>query len=335
MKVLMFPYSDLNPYQRLLAGGLNSNGIDVSFDKNSFSLGKILNPRFDLLHLHWLPTDPIRRIYLLKRILLLKTKGVPVVWTVHNLYSHGGGGAVELRYRRIVARIVSKIICHCTLAKDLIVEDYKVSPNKVRVVPHGNYASIYPSLMDKETARKRLDLPSTGLVFLHFGMIKEYKGVPELIRSFKRIKDRATLLIAGKIDSPALEKKIRALRGEDKRIRLNFGYVSDEDTNIYFSAVDCAVFPYTDILTSGTVSLAATFGRAVIAPMVGCIPSQTDQDGKLLYDPNDKDGLLKVLTDSFQEDLSILGNKNFEKSKELTWNKIARETAKVYEEALR
>lgn len=335
MKVLMSPYSHLNPYQRLLSAALRSYGTDVSFDKNLFRLGQVLSPKFDLLHLHWLPAGPLKRLYLLIRIILLKSNGVPVVWTVHNLYSHEGGGVVELWYRRVVAKTVSKVICHCRKAEDLIVGNYRVSPGKVKVIPHGSYLGVYPRPLDKNRARERLGVGGDGLAFLYFGLIKGYKGVPNLVNAFRRIKKPAALIVVGKVEDPGLADEIKVLSRGEGRIKLVLDYISDEEVADYFSAADCVVLPYTDILTSGAAALAASFGRAVIAPKTGCVPDQLAQGESLFYDPADEEGLLKTMERSFREDLAALGADNLEKAQKLTWRKIARDTAKTYRDVLK
>ncbi|WP_242482112.1 glycosyltransferase, partial [Trichormus variabilis] len=54
------------------------------------------------------------------------------------------------------------------------------------------------------------------------------------------------------------------------------GFVPSEKLQIYLNACDVVVFPYRDILTSGAVMLAMSFGRACIAPRKGCIAEVLD-----------------------------------------------------------
>lgn len=332
MRVLIFPFSKANPYQELLADGLASVGVEVSFDKSLFGFKR---PVFDLLHLHWLPTDLTRRVFLLFRLLVLRVRKIPVVWTTHNLFSHGGGGLVELWYKRIISRISAKLICHCQQAKTLVVQTYGVGADKVMVIPHGSYMGVYPANDGKFEFKKKLGIKKDTFVFLHFGMINDYKGIPQLIEDFRRVKKTATLVIAGKVSKPLLEEQLRDLSVKDERIKLVLEFIPDEDVSGYFGAADCMVLPYKNILTSGTAALAASFGKPVIAPRVGCIREQLGQGDTLLYDPGEKDGLFNALKLAFTEDLEALGKRNLEKSRMLSWSNIAKETVKVYKEAVR
>lgn len=60
----------------------------------------------------------------------------------------------------------------------------------------------------------------------------------------------------------------------------------------YMKAADVMVLPYRDIINSGSAILGMSFGKAIIAPHLGCIPEILKSEGGILYDPNDKNGLL-------------------------------------------
>lgn len=333
MKILIFPYSHSNPYQRLLANGLEKKGIEVSFDKDLFRLRALLpNPSFDLLHLHWLPLGMLRKSLLLIKLLALRMAGIPVVWTVHNLFHHEGGSGWELLYRKIISHISSRMICHCEEAKKLIVQVYGVEVGKVAVIPHGNYIGVYPKGQVRKEARESLGVGGEDLVFLYFGMINDYKGLPQLIGAFKQLDRPATLIVAGSVSKQGLKGRLENLGRGNKRIKFIFKFIPDEAIAAYFNAADCIVLPYTDILTSGTAALAASFGKAVIAPKIGCLPEQLGQGGKLLYDPEVEKGLLNALKQAFSESLDDLGKKNLTEAKELTWDRVAGETLRVYQE---
>ncbi|GMR19298.1 MAG: glycosyltransferase [Patescibacteria group bacterium] len=334
MRVLFFPYSDLNPYQQLLAAGLRDAGIEASFDKKLFRLRSFWpKPSFDLLHLHWLPGDLPRMLLLLLKLTALRLLKVPVVWTVHNLTHHQRSGRFDLLGRRIVARVSNLLICHCENAGELVAGVFGIDKDKIAVVPHGNYIGVYPGEAGKAAARRKLGLPQDGLVFLVFGIAMRRKGFPSFVKEFKKLKSPATLIYAGKMADPVLQRQLEELQKGTSNIKYFFGYVPDSEVSVFFAAADCVAVTYEGALTSGTIALAASFGKAVAAPAVGCIPEQLDQGGNLLYNPKETGALLKALEQAFQEDLEALGRKNYDKVEKMTWKKIARRTARVYEEA--
>jgi glycosyltransferase involved in cell wall biosynthesis len=97
------------------------------------------------------------------------------------------------------------------------------------------------------------------------------------------------------------------------------------------------VFPYRDILTSGAVILAMSFGRACIAPAIGCIVDVLDEHGAILYDPDRPDGLRQALASAMTDGqrLQEMGAYNLQRARVWSWDGIAQQTAEVYREALR
>src|SRR3546814_17987308 len=74
------------------------------------------------------------------------------------------------------------------------------------------------------------------------------------------------LLIAGKADTPAYAKKLRALGGEDERIRFSFDFIPDDALQLYLSAADLVVIPFRKATNSGSVALALSFPRTAAVP---------------------------------------------------------------------
>ena len=58
-------------------------------------------------------------------------------------------------------------------------------------------------------ARRALDLAADGTVLLHFGLLRDYKNVPHLIRMFKQAAlPDTTLVIAGRPYDPDIEREV-------------------------------------------------------------------------------------------------------------------------------
>ncbi|MFV9646118.1 MAG: glycosyltransferase, partial [Desulfobacterales bacterium] len=78
--------------------------------------------------------------------------------------------------------------------------------------------------------------------------------------------------------------------------------------------------------------LGMSFGKAIIAPCLGCIPEILKSEGSILYDPNDKYGLLKAMKLALASKNKIveMGKSNSELAKKMDWKDIAASTGKVY-----
>ncbi len=102
------------------------------------------------------------------------------------------------------------------------------------------------------------------------------------------------------------------------------------------NAADVVAFPYKNILTSGAVMLAISFGRACLAPRKDCITEVLDYQGAFLYDPTLKSGLLRSMQEAIRrKDLtSGMGEYNYQKSKSWSWDHVAKKTLDVYKACL-
>jgi beta-1,4-mannosyltransferase len=350
LRVCFIPFYSDNPYQLELARALVPLGFHVFAQNGSKGLARLLftrRGRPEVLHLHWLPPfrpTPLgvfRFLMFFARATALRLRGSRVVWTVHNLQDHDATWRwVELMFARLVVRLASGVIVHSPIAAQIVADEFGPGiRRKLAVVPHGNYIGVYPNVVPRAEARRRLGLPPQATVFLFLGYLRPYKGLNDLIRAFRQLDALdCVLLIAGSPfdgDTGAVDQLQAACAG-DARILLRPGYVPSADIQLYMNAADAAVYPYQAILTSGAVVLGMSFGRACVAPRLGCIPDVLDPRGGVLYDRAHSDGLREALREvlRLRDGLPAMGAFNLKRSRDWDWDKIARQTADVYAQAL-
>jgi len=352
MKVLFIPFDRKgnNPYQKLLMNCLQGLGIRVEGGTTYriFSLRSTFTHwKPDILHLHWhhpflLGSNTTKTITksvsFIIELLILKLFRIKIVWTVHNITNHEEKfRSMELFFSKILSRFCDKIIVHSPAAKKKVIEVYGANINSsIVVIPHGNYINSYKNVVNKSDARNQLKIGIKDLVYLYFGQIRPYKGVSELVDAFKRLDTPQTkLLIAGKtLNDEVAQNILKECKG-NKNIKTVYEFIPDDEIQIYMNAADVVVLPYRDILTSGAVILAMSFGKPIIAPAIGCIPDVLDSEGSILYDLSEKEGLLKAMKQALDANLKKMGEHNFELAKHLRWDKIAKRTYEVYQECLK
>ncbi|MFN3607291.1 MAG: glycosyltransferase, partial [Cypionkella sp.] len=153
--LLFWPdYSAENPYQPLLYEHLTASGVEVCAASPAAALRAIragtLNPARLTFHLHWLnfvfrditalPEAQAAARKLLEVILCLKTLGVRLVWTVHNLVSHDSAFAgVEIALQSQLTRIVNVVHLHDEGALGAVRGQIAIAPEKLHIARHGNY----------------------------------------------------------------------------------------------------------------------------------------------------------------------------------------------------
>ena len=350
LRVLLIPHYEGNPYSRLLASSLEEANVDVRPAGASSAWLSLLGAArargpVDLVHLQWqhrfffwkdegTVRAGFRTALFFVQWLVLRLLGIRFVWTVHNIVDHERRHVrLELRACRLLARLVDGIIVHCDVAADRVREAYRVGDEKIHVVPHGHYIGSYPAPPDPARAREELGLPQGRRVLLHFGQIRPYKGVEDLIRAFRALGDPSgedwRLVIAGQPRYEWLGDRIRSLAKGDSRIRLDLRYVPDEELVSYLSAADGVVLPYTNLLTSGSAVLAASYGRVVVAPAVGCL--REFPAAAIIRYPADQDrGLEKALRETRDAPLAEMGRAAREFIEGFPWVDVGRRTAGIY-----
>lgn len=351
MNVVFIPYYDSNPYQKLLIRSLSKKSVFVYtiFSTSYYPFSLILKVLFhwkpQILHIHWLHhfllSDSwvktfIKSVFFISELVVVKLLGIKIVWTVHNVLSHDSRFIrLELFFTKIISRFCSRIIVHGDYVKSKVIKLYGVDHYVIRVIPHGHYIGYYRNEVSKKQARDLLKLDEREFVFLYFGMIRPYKGVIELIEAFKRLKHTGSrLLIVGKpVNKDIAECVLKECR-DDKRVRVVFDFVPDDEVQIYMNAADIVVLPYRESSTSGSLVLSMSFSKPVIAPSIRSITEILHPRGGIVYDPSDKCGLVGAMRQALTSKLSEMGKYNLEIIRNFGWDYIANETYRVYMDCL-
>jgi beta-1,4-mannosyltransferase len=348
MKVIMMSASPTeNPYIKLLTKSLEAKGVAVHFPPiGRFYMirAALSHGRPDIVHLQWqhgyfsgatLFKGILSSISFFAQVLALRAMGVRFVWTVHNLVNHERAlERWELLMSRLLAKSVCRLIVHCPAVVSRVSEAYKVDPQQIRVVPHGNYRGAYPDPIVRNAARANLGLDPKAIVLLFFGLIRGYKGVEQLLGAFGELSSPNTrLVLAGRPRPPELGSALAQRARLDPRISVHFDFIPDDELVAYLSACDVVVLPYRDSLTSGAAILAASYGRPIIAPNVGCM-SELPAKAAFLYDPDSPDGLGEALRRALTTPLRAMGVAAQEYVEQFPWSLVSEKTIEVYTEAL-
>ena len=348
VNVLFFPYWPANPYQPNLAGALREKGVIVKGVKDdSFQALAHSVKNQDILHIHW--TNPymlapklsisIRNSLHFYRFLKNQKKtGRKLVWTIHNLGEHEPRHpGFELFCHRLLARLSDGIIVHSRYALEKAVETYRLErqADKIRIIPHGNYMGNYPNDISCDQAREKLGIGAEKKVFLFFGSIREYKGLPELISAFSKIATGSELLIlAGNPLHEKIKVEISRLAADREDIIFYPGFIPDEEIQVYMNGADVVVYPFRDIFTSGSVLLAMSFAKPLLVPDIESLEDVKKEGGAITYVPQESNGLEKALSMALSADFQKLGKLNFKAAQKLSWDFIADETARFYSQIL-
>jgi len=353
--VVFTSYSNENPYFSLLFDSLEQVEVEITDEPITLflPLTRIVfrSEEIDVIHLGWLyrfffdydvtPFKSINHLIVVFRtvlfcldLILVRISGTRLVWTVHNKYHHERKYySIEKVLNIFVANIVDSIAVKCESARQTITHIYKITnKSKVHVIPDGNYSEAYPDEVDKNTARQYLNINDSPFIYLFFGLIRPYKGVDDLIDTYSSIDDDSTeLWIVGNPDSKEMEQMVREMSNNNDSVHSRLNYIPTDEVQYYLNAADVLVLPYTDVLNSGTVHLGLTFGKPIIAPKIGCIPSLlSEENSTLLYNQSESSGLKSSLIRGRKSPVDLIGNANKRKSEQYEWFKSAKLYKEIY-----
>lgn len=290
----IFKVGENNPYMELLYAPFFKNEYQNEFKIKTFSfvsplfvLRRIFGEK-SLVHHHWYEFRDIggflNLIWKTSWMWIYKQCGGKIVWTVHNKYPHEERYLLlNKRLRKIWARIPDKIHVHCQEAVKIMSEILEVEKEKFFVVSHPRYPA---TIIDRKQAFRELDLKylkgrinPTDLIFLMFGYIAQYKGILEVIKLFRFQDRQKKLVIAGpvKIGNVKYSQEINKNIMNNDNIILIDQLIPENDVSLFFNAADYILFNYKDILISGTVMLALSYGKKVIIPNTGCLVELTGE----------------------------------------------------------
>jgi glycosyltransferase involved in cell wall biosynthesis len=153
-----------------------------------------------------------------------------------------------------------KIIVHEECFKDIAVNSYGIDPDKISVVHHG----VEPlQSVDTADARSGLSLENSKNIVLFMGYATGYKGIGLLLEGFSEYakSDPDAYLIIGAGKHPKLKNDATYL-AEYERLQAKArellspsqyrweGFISESDIQLYYSASDLSIYPYTTALSS-------------------------------------------------------------------------------------
>jgi beta-1,4-mannosyltransferase len=354
LQVLMMPdYRSDNPYQTLLAEALQQTGVRVFFPigyRRIFPILRALKQDLNstsVLHLHWVNpylkgnTWITRLVYSLKflaDISIARLTGVKIIWTIHNRLSHEAQfPRLELWTLRRLVKLVDRIIVHQQASQPELAELYQFDSDQAIVIPHGHYRSVYPAAISSSEARTLLGLPTVGKLYLNLGMLRPYKGIERLLQTWRNhpeVTAGHSLLIAGKSLDPQFGQYLAQQVANTKGAILHLGFVENHQIPIYFSAADIVVLPFENILTSGSLLLAMSYAKPIIAPRSLTVTETVGDAAALLYDPEDEQGLLQSLKISTDIDTRMICQQMFQECDRLDWTDIGMKTNQTYRSVL-
>lgn len=303
------------------------------------TIKKILNS--DIIHLHWIEfyirskdsllLTHLKLILFISGIILLRyLVRTKIVITLHNIKPH------EIIYPRLEnlgfrlsLNLANSIIVHNNWSKEATIQNYKIEREKISVIPIGNFIGYYPNEITKEQARLKLKIPEDVFVILYFGLIRNYKGIDNIISALDDIDNNIWMVICGKSSDDKIKEQLCQFKKRFENCLINLEYILDEEIQDYMNAADIGILPYKEASTSAVLILFASFKKTVIVPDLEPI-RETIGDAAIYYIPGNIEDLRRAIVLSKHLNLTALSEASFNKISEYNWRNIAATTNQLY-----
>jgi glycosyltransferase involved in cell wall biosynthesis len=199
---------------------------------------------------------------------------------------------------RLTRALLARAYAHCGVVLVLgegprqQLREHFPAVTRVAICGHGDYASVLRSA----------DVPPPSAAppaALFFGAWTKYKNIPLLLDAFALVRagsafrqsattlPEARLTLAGPVMPDVDVIEIQARAEAIGQVDLRPGYVPMEDLPALFAAHRVVMFTYETVNVSGSVHMAYTFGRPVVATEVGAMAdSVRDGETGLLVPPD-------------------------------------------------
>lgn len=306
--------------------------------KKNFSLAiktlqATISEDYDIVHAHYtLPSGLLGLIpkYLKRKKLILTTHGTDI-----NILPYKN--KVTYALVRFTLKKSDKIIAVSRALKEKVIADFDVDEGKIVVIPCGVDIAKF-KLMDKETSRKKLNLPSSKFIILHLATLNPVKRTDILVRAFNIVTENykeVLLIIAG--DGPCREKLIELTKELKLSENILFtGYIEREKVPLWMASADLFALSSESEGTPVTVLEALATGVPIVATDVGGLRDIIDSEkiGRLVK-VGDPDSFAVAILDMVRSINTVDKSLIRAKSVQYSWETICQKIIKVYTEIIK
>jgi glycosyltransferase involved in cell wall biosynthesis len=302
-----------------------------------------------IFHILW--NNKIQTVDRILLTLYYKWLGKKIVLTAHNVNAgvrDANDSSLNRLTLRLQYRLADHIFVHTEKMKKELMDLAGLAADRITVIPYGINNAVPNTSLTAEEAKQRLGIRKGEKVLLFYGHIAPYKGLDYLAAAFRQVgarHERYRLIIAGapKNCQEYWEPIRQGLREdvESGRVLLQAGFISDQETEVYFKAADVCVLPYRHIFQSGVLFLAHSFGVPVLAADVGSLREDiVEGQNGFIFRPEDPDDLANAIERYFESDVYADLNNRRQQIRDYaterhSWDIVGRMTMDVYGGLLR
>ncbi len=275
------PWNAGNPYIYTLIEGIQYSHPDclIAWGRERFWSDDVLS--FDIVHFHWTQAfmghDSHSESDLLHHIERMKTVGVKIVATCHDLEPHYGQFSDKAGSMKIVYSHCDTIIHLGEYSKNLF---EKLYPNAKHVlIPHHMYDTVYTYYPSRTESLKYLGLSEDRTYILCFGTFRAKEERSLVFALSKQLGDKNIVILAPSFMN-IWWHSFRLFHKQVLKWYYKYRYniyctgrtwkaVSDDNLPYYYGAADVVFIQRLKILNSGNAVMPMLFGKIIVGPDTG------------------------------------------------------------------
>ena len=280
-----------------------------------------LNPEFLILR-YWSPILCLPYFF----IGLFLNKKIKVIGLIDNWNNHE-----KIPFENILRKLFINVCNSFISFSDNVRNQIKFNTNKKVLSLFHPINSNLPKIKNKHSAKEDLNLDNSNYVTF-IGLIRKYKGVDLLIRSFKYLKNKnIKLIIAGEFYDP-IDKYLNQINelGLKEKVIIENNFLDSSKIRDYVCASDLVIQPYKRASQSGITPVAYFYETPLIVSNVDGLKEiiQRDNSGEVFN--NTAKDLSKAILNSIKHDRQELYISNIRNSKaKYTWSRFIKELEKI------
>ena len=276
---------------------------------------KHVNPDV-ILSTHWNPFFSISYSIINKIV----PKRILKIGLLHNINSHENR-ILDRFFTNIYLNSLNKFV---TLSKHTLDQ----ISNKNGISLFHPIPNLKQKLINKNEIIKDLNIKSSKKIFLHFGIVRKYKGLELLINSFKLAFEKDNnihLVIVGEFyDNLRNYQELLKKLDLEEHVTIHNKFVAESEIKKWFSIADFVIQTNLNATQSGIISIAIYFEKIIITTAQGGIKEILNDDNSFICEKNSKsisDNILKAIDSDLKEktkQLKIL-------KKKLNWDSFSKQ----------
>ncbi len=293
-----------------------------------------LTAKGELIHAQW--WDPLLFPIFFPILLIGKIRRKKIVITVHDVTPHEHK-KLGTFLNKVIFAISNKYIVHTEDNKKVLAQIYRIDSNKICVIPCGLLDIACPqNVPSHQDTLKKLGLSLEKKYLLHFGYIRDYKGLDVLLKALSIVirqrKDINLIIIGPNWEN---EKKYEDLIHEynlREYIINKIGYIPDSELILNIIAADLIVFPYKYFNSQSAAGmLALAYHKPILVTKVGGLIELVKSE-EMIVQPNDPnelaDRILFIFNNPGTLDKSALASEEI--SANYHWDRIGKKLQSLY-----